>query len=434
MIQVYADNTLICDSRYEEQDLSGLQATRGINVGGTATITMPPGHPARNSFVSHKTIVSIFRDGKLRFRGRALYPADNIYGERTITCEGELCLLRDSIRRPYVYNATPADIFFVIILAHNEQVEPHKRFALGQVNVTASTGTISMENDNAETTLDCLNKLLDLCGGYILFTSEPDGTRVIHWMTNIPTQSNQTIVLGENLLDFSSTGANNTDLATGLVPYGARDETTKARLTIESVNDGKDYIVAEDAVALRDTIFTTETWDDITDPAVLLAKAKEYLNARKLFITSLTLTALDLSYMDKDIDSFEVGEMVLVSSPPHGLYDFFQITQLSEDFLHPDQDTIDLGKEFQTLTSFGVSDAKQKKYDLEKLSTTLRKNYAQDLASTATSVETSVMEKASNLYASQDAVDNLQEALSEQDQLLANRVSALEEKIKLLEG
>lgn len=355
MIQVYADSSLVYDSRLEEYDLAGLSVSHGLNIGGTAEIVMPPEHPAYNSFVSYKTIVTVYRDNVLRFRGRALYSADNIFGQRTITCEGELCLLRDSINRPYKYQATPRSIFVTLVNAHNGQTDAEKRFTVGEVTVTDPNDYILLESESAETILDTLNKAVDRCGGYIVFTQAEDGSRAINWLESLGSQSGQVIEFGENLLDFSRTGANTTNLATGLVPYGAKDEKTKKRLTIASVNGGKDYILADDAIAVRGTIMATVTWDDVTKASNLLAKAQAYLNSSKLFITSLELTALDLSYMDKSIDSFTVGDSIRVVSTPHGVDESFQLTQMTEDLLNPASSRITLGKDIPSLTGADVA-------------------------------------------------------------------------------
>ena len=72
MIQVYADEQLVYDSRLPEYALLSLTAELGLNKGGAAFITMPPGHPSYNAFTNYRTIVSIYQDGVLEFRGRAL--------------------------------------------------------------------------------------------------------------------------------------------------------------------------------------------------------------------------------------------------------------------------------------------------------------------------------------------------------------------------
>ena len=352
MIQVYADDSLVYDSRLEEYDLVGLTVTNSLNVGGTAEIILPAGHPAYNSFFGLKTIVTIYRDGELRFRGRALYSADTFYGQRTITCEGELCLLRDGINRPYLYQASPRSCFVTLINAFNAQMvnSPFKHFKVGDVTVEDANDYVRLESESAETFLDTLNKLLERCGGYIVFTTDEDGNRVINWLTTLENRSEQVIEFGENLLDFSSTNANNSNFVTTIIPYGAKDETTKKRITIASVNGGVDYLTDNEAQRTYGNIVATVTWDDVTVPANLKKKAAAYLEANNSLITSLELTTLDLSYLDKDIDSFSVGDLIRVRSTPHRLDEDFQLTQLTEDLRHPEKSRITLGKEVESLT------------------------------------------------------------------------------------
>ena len=363
-VRIYADGELVCDSRLEDHDLVGLEVTRGLNVGGTADITMEFGHPAYDKFISQKTIVEIVRNGKLRFRGRALYPEETFYRTRTVTCEGELCFFRDSVNRPYSYNDTPENCLTILINQHNAQVDSQKRFKVGVVTVA---GLVELANESAELTQATLKKLIDQHGGFIVFTTSSDGSRVINWLATINRRSNQTIEFGENLLSLSSTGSNNPDFATGLVPYGAKDDETKKRLTIESVNGGKDYILAEDAVSVRGIIMATKTWDHITDAETLLATASEELNSRKAFVTSLKLTALDLSYLDRSLDSFDVGDVVPVLSAPHGLNDDFQVSQMTENLLNPKDGTITLGRDVPSLTGSGVDSDKQNQNELESV-------------------------------------------------------------------
>lgn len=421
MIQVYADGALVYDSRLEQTDLEGLKATKSQNSGGTAEITLPYNHPAYNSFVGHKTVVTIYRDGVLRFRGRALYHTDNFYGQRKITCEGEMCFLRDTVNRPYNYQATPRSCFVTLINQHNSATDEWKQFQVGEVTVTDPNEWIKLDSESAETTLDTLNKLLDRCGGYITYTNDPvTGKRCINWLESLDRKSSQQIEFGENLLNFSSTGANTTALATGLVPYGAKDEKTKKRITIESVNGGKDYIIAEDAKAVRSTIFTTATWDDVTSPATLLTKARAYLEENKAFITSLELTALDLSYLDKDLDSFAVGDTIRVVSTPHGVNEDFLLSQMTEDFLQPAKSKIILGKDIQSLTGADVAATFRGQAALENV----KVNYNTDIDSVAAAVEQSVLGKTSEIYVPQETLVLVQQDLTAADAALLEQLNA----------
>lgn len=351
MIQVYADEVLAYDSRLESYDLVSLKVTNGLDIGGTASIVMPVGHPAYKAFTSMRTIVTVYRDGVLRFRGRAVYPSDDFFGQRTITCEGERCLLRDGISRPYLYQDTPSNIFSKVITAYNGQVDAFKRFRIGECTVTDPNDYIRLESLNAETILDTVDKLIERCGGYLVFTTAQDGARVINWYAALNYRSGQVIELGENLLNYTSS-ASDTDLVTRVHAYGAKFG--ELRLTLEEINGGLDYIQDDEAVARWGVIARAVYWDDVTVRTNLMSKAQAYLAEHSNIVTSLELSALDLSYLDKSIDSFTVGDSIRVISKPHSVDEYFQLSQMTEDLLDPAMSSISLGKDTQSLTRADV--------------------------------------------------------------------------------
>ena len=374
MLQLYVDDKLMYDSRLRSTALLGLRAQLGLNKGGTATIILPPDHAAYNSFTSYRSIVEIYRDRVLRFRGRALYPTDDFQLNRTITCEGERCFLRDGIHRPYSYNDTPENIFKTVIGLYNAQVEAFKQFVVGSIT-GISADAIVFESEEAEPFSTTVDKLIDLCGGYIVFTDNTSGQRVINWYESVNYSNSQTIEFGKNLMDFQRTDSN-TDLATVIIPYGAKNESTGERLTITSVNGGLDFIQDAEAVALRGMIAKAVYWDEITTPEALLQKAQQYLSNSKNIIASLELTAVDLSLLDKSIDSFRVGDTIMVRSLPHGIEDtYYQLTEQEIDFLHPQNDRIILGKSISSLTGTDVTSARQNDDTLKRLTRSIRADY-----------------------------------------------------------
>lgn len=379
MIQVFADGALVYDSRLEDYGLLGLKITTGLSKAGTASIIMPPDHPAYYSFTSYRTVVTVYRDGLLLFRGRALYPEDDFFNRRTITCEGERCFLRDGVLRPYVYQDGPAAIFADIIGLYNAQVDSFKQFTVGTVTVTDANNYIRLESESAEPISDVIDKLVDRCGGYIVFTTDTDGRRVINWYADVTYRSRQVIEFGENLLDFARSSTN-ADLATVIIPYGAKDEETGQRVTIESVNNGLDFIQDYDAVALRGVIAKAVYWDDITQPENLLAKAQQLLETSKLMITSLELTAVDLSYMDANIDTFQVGDTIRVRSKPHSVDEDFQLSERTIDLLDPAKSTVTLGKAVATLTGADAAGDKKSTTELQRVERNVATNYTLDTA------------------------------------------------------
>lgn len=414
MLQLYADGKLVYDSRMKATALLGLRAQLGLNKGGAATIILPPEHSAYNSFTSYRTVVEIYRDKVLRFRGRALYPTDDFKLNRTITCEGERCFLRDGIHRPYTYNDTPENIFKTVIGLYNAQVEAFKQFAVGTIQ-GISTDAIVLESEEAETFSATVDRLVELCGGYIVFTTNTAGQRVINWYENVNYSNTQTIEFGKNLVDFSRTTANS-DLATVIIPYGAKDESTGERLTITSVNGGLDFIQDDEAVALRGIIAKAVYWDEITTPEALLTKAQQYLNNSKNLVASLELTALDLSLLDKSIDSFMVGDAIKVISKPHGIEEMlYQLTEQDMDFLHPQNDRIILGKTIASLTGTDVANVRKNDDTLKRLNRSIRSDYTvntdaiieevkQDVSSLIQQTSESLKLEVTEQYATQDQV------------------------------
>ena len=405
-IAVYADGQLVYDNNLEDLALLGLEVENNIDKAGMAELVMPPGHPKYNSFVAYRTVVEIYRDDVLLFRGRSLHPADDFYNRRTITCEGERGFLQDGIMRPYLYQDSPAAIFADVIGLYNAQVEAFKQFVVGEVTVTDPNNYVRLESDKAEQIADTIDKLVERVGGYIVFTTNESGQRVINWLAELQYRSSQVIEFGENLLDYARVDTND-ELATVIVPYGAKvestvevtdDETGEAatetvskHVTIESVNNGLDFIQDYDAVYTRGVIARAVYWDDVTEPANLLAKAQQYLAQHKLVITTLELSAVDLSALDSSIDTFQEGDKVRVRSKPHGVDEDFLLQVRHYNLLEPAADTVTLGKDQKTLSGADAAGDKKSETALQQVKRDIRAEYQLNVASAVASAEQALM-------------------------------------------
>ena len=383
MIQLYADGELVYDRRLNTHSLLALTYTAGLNKAGTATFTLPPNHPKYGSFISFRTLVELFKNGDLVFRGRALFPSDDFYNQRTITCEGERSFFRDVTMRPYLYQDEPAAIFATVVNYYNSQVEEFKQFVVGEVTVTDANNYVRLENTKASKVSEVIDKLVERCGGYVVFTTNEAGKRVVNWYAELGYRSGQPIEFGKNLTDFTSEDMNS-NLATVLIPYGAQidgaEDELDNRVTIESVNGGLDFIQDDEAIALRGIIQEAIYWDDVTEPVNLLRKAQAELASRRNVITSLKLTAADLSNMDENIDTFQLGDKIPVLSKPHGLDEDFLLTEKSEDCLNDSVGSITLGKERKTLTGLGVAGDRNSASELQKTERNIRAEYKANVA------------------------------------------------------
>ena len=376
MYTIYADNTLIYDNTLEDYVITKGAIEKEVNKSGSFTFTMYQDNPFIDKIQKLKTIIRVYKKDQLIFRGRVLSEVQGFYNDKTFTCEGELSFLLDSIQRPYTFTGAPGDLFSQFVESHNSQVDEDKRFIVGEVTVADNNNYINRSNSNYEDSLtNITNHLIETDGGYLHITRGTDDKPVINWLADFPYRSGQLIEFGENLLDFTKTN-NAETIATGIIPLGAKigegdDET---RVTIESVNNGLDYIVDDLAVATYGRIFTVVTWDDVTTPENLLTKAREYLNESINQNITIELTAVDLSIMDKSIDSFQLGDYITIESKPHGVNDNLLLKQQTIDLLRPDNDTITLGYTYSSFTDKTLSNNSQNT-TLIKTVETIEKNY-----------------------------------------------------------
>lgn len=358
MYQIFSDDILIHDSTLQDFGITKGQITKELNKSGSLTFTIPNNHPRYNVILKMKSIITVYKGSKKIFRGRVISEQIGFHKDKSFTCEGELGFLLDSIQRPYIFSGTPEALFTQFIENHNSQVEENKRFKVGTVTVTDPNDKIGRSNESYSTTSSELqSKLLDPLGGYIFITENSSGERVINWYKDSPYMSNQKIEFGENLLDFVKTNETK-DICTAIIPLGYEKENkdgTKSRLTISEVNEGVDYLYNADAVDLYGWIFKTEIWDDVTLASNLKEKGEAFLTSKINQNVTFELTAIDLSLMEKTIDSFELGDYIPIVSIPHNFNESYLLKKQSIDLLKPDNDKITLGYTFSTFTDTNAS-------------------------------------------------------------------------------
>lgn len=342
-IKVYAGGTLAYDNLFPAEKgytMHSILIRERINTGGSATLLLPPGHPLREGFSAFKTPVEIYRNGVLRWRGRALPESRDFYCRGKITCEGELCFLQDSTLRPGTYSGEPAAVFSSFINTHNKRVEEWKRFAVGNITVTADEN-VEVKLRAGQKTYAAVQDLVATYGGIILFDSAPDGTRRINWYREMPYSCNQRIALGVNLTDYSSS-VDATGFATRIVPYGAEDAEGNP-ITINI--DGKDYVESADGIAQRGIIEKSVTYPDITDPEELRAAAQRDVDKSATLPETIRLSALDISRQNLGLETFRMGQRVSAESAPHKLSGFYDLVAMEEDLVSPGAGSITLTKD-----------------------------------------------------------------------------------------
>lgn len=384
MYRIYADDDVIYDSTIDDQRIEKGELTLELGKSGSFSMSIYSDHPAYDTIVKMKTIIKITRDGRIIFRGRVLNDSTDYWGLRTLTCEGELSFLQDTIMRPYTFKGTPEELFNKIINNHNEQADDAKKFNVGRITVKDSNDYISRKNTAYDSSLANIKSRLleDATGGYLIIDhNDGKDTPTINYLSQYDGKATQTVEFGKNLKDFVKSSKGD-DLATAVIPLGAKIEEKDAdgnattdsekRTTIESVNDGKDYIYDSNAASIYGMIYKTAEFNDVHDPSILLKRGQSYLSASVNLAISIELKAIDLHLLDRSIEAFNTGDYIRVISEPHNFDATMLCTKQTIDLLKPDGDTLTLGYAYATLTDAAAKNASAIRH-INEMSTSVTK-------------------------------------------------------------
>lgn len=402
------------------------------------------GTPAYDLSVEMVPRIKVYEDGNLYWSGRVLKSAPTINGEKEIYVEDFLGVLCDGIYRPFEYYGTADGLLRSIVDANNSQVGASQQ--IYDVVCDVDVGNIVRSSESYATCWQTIKeKLLDMIGGYIWVEYDQAERAILHYSLSARNASTQTIAFGENLVS-SKVEYNFDSFYTAIVPLGAKDADTKEYITIESVNDGNDYLIDETNAARFGIIFapTSETtWDDVHEPSILLARAQSWLqNKSSRLIQQIELSAHDLSGLNADLRAFHWLDSVHVTS--NEIDGNFVIKNLRRPLDKPLQITIAIGDVRSSLTGATVS----KQSSTLKRIAQIEEDYVlnadvgriidgnvnpkieaiqQELLTETTSIRqeaNQIILSALQEYAKTSSVEELYEMIASQLSILADRVEA----------
>ena len=370
MYSIYADGTCIYSDVFAVDSMKVInpKLTLEDNGAGSLAVTLPPHNAGYASIVRMVTDISVQKDGEEIWAGRVLSESEDFYRNRILYCEGELAYFNDSTQPPAEYSGMSVRGYLERLIAvHNSKVAANRRFTLGAVTVVDKN--FPTYYTNHDKTMAVFNALVEQYGGH-LRVRKVNGVRYLDYLAEYPDTCSQVIQFGSNIIDFTKQW-DSTEFATVIVPLGNRLEDSPiealdAYLTVESVNHGSMYVQSNEAVAVYGWIEKAVTWDDVSDPAVLLEKAKAYLSDIQFDNMGLELSVLDLHYLDVDVEAVKLLDEIRVISRPHGLDRMFPVTKLEIPLDSPEQTQFKLGTTVKTsLTSVNnqISAAILKKID-----------------------------------------------------------------------
>lgn len=344
----------------------------GINTIDSFTFTIFPNNDGYNLIYPLKTLVEVknLNTNNVEFEGRVLLQTpkmDNngiIY--KTVVCESYLGYLNDSVQSYETISGVSAEeLFKKIINNHNSQVENSKKFIIGEIKI----GTSSSDNEdrylNYEKTFDSVNKnLIERFGGELRVRKAGDNI-YIDYIKEIGEKKNTVIALANNLIAIEQE-KDPSEIITRLIPVGAKLENSDERLTITSINGGINYVEDKEAIKEFGVIVDTVNFDDITEAIDLLNKAKSYLKENNKIKKKYKIDALDLSTIDLNFDSFEVGNKYRVINPLMNIDEELRIIEKTLDINSPQNSSLTFGDKFEDIKDYQLGITKATK-DLNTL-------------------------------------------------------------------
>lgn len=351
----------------------------GINTIDNFTFKIATNNIGYNKLNALTTLVEVLniKNNNLEFKGRVLLPVESMDSNgiflKNVTCESELGYLMDSstVYGEY-HNISVRDFLKVIIDNHNSQVDEEKKFEIGNVTVVDNNDSLYRYLGYVKTFEAIKDKLIDRLGGELQIRYE-NGIRYLDYLESIVEVKSTEIRLAKNLQSIELE-KDPTSIISRLLPLGNKLEDSEERLTIESVNNGNKYIDDIEAIEEFGVIVDSVTWDDITQVSNLLKKGQEYLKENNRIKKKYKVTALDLSTIGLDFDSFEVGNSYPVINPLMNINENLRIIEKTIDIYNPQSSTLGIGDKFEDIKDYqlnNIATGKEVKTIKETVQTTV---------------------------------------------------------------
>lgn len=380
-------HTIIHEPGDSDIKVDSAKISREVNKFDSLTFDIYPGNPGYSLLTPFATLVTVtdLKRGKTVFDGRVIQPAPSMDSDGTayksVTCEsvmGYLCDSNQEWEEQRHWSGSEQEgtnglqeFLSHLLYVHNSRVEEYKRINLGNITLqtfdTSDGVTKGVSRDSTWNNIS--DKLLDVFGGEMRVRRGEDGLLYLDYAEQLGTARATKLTVARNMeegsreVDFNS-------VITRFYPYGAKlteteldpetgeqnEVETENRLTIESVNNGVPYIDDEVAIEKYGIIEGYYEWDDVTVASNLLTKGQQWLGANNAVPVSHSFSALDLSLLGLDIDSFEIWDTYPCYNPLIDVDEELEIVKQTIDISEPENSSFDMGDTAYRLSA-GIADS-----------------------------------------------------------------------------
>lgn len=340
-------------------------------------------------FKTHVNVYNLSNNNELVFRGRLVKVTkkmdNNGAFNQELVFESILSYLLDSGQpvpnKPYTMN--PTQFLDLVLTTHNKRMpeDKHVYYQIGEVdNSLEPKGTYDYEYDYKSSWEIIKSMLIDRLKGYlsIRYGIKDNHYIVLFTFNKKPgaDHPDQSVEIGVNM-QSSEVEIDPTSVVTRLIPLGATQEdlsdptketSTKARLSIQKVNNG-DVAIHNDALEKQFGIIEGfQVWDEVTDANELKRLGQEWM-ARQI----ISVTNWKVDTFETDNRTFYVGHRYMFVNEELAVSQLIRVTEKTVDITSPNNITLTVESTKNTLVDYQIQ-AKKTKEELEETRADLARN------------------------------------------------------------
>lgn len=361
-----ADGSTLHDVRDNERQVVGY-ISDAKNAVGTLDFDIYQDHPAYNSIKAGSTKIRAYRDGIWTHDYTVESVTNDLQLKKHVTATDELQYL-ERIEVPSYKTGeggVPQTVsgFFMWLIEYYNARSGGERFAFGQIegDVIDPTKTLDRSSDSPATVASIVkDKIIDSLGGYVR-VRRVDGVLTIDLKADAAGVCHQYIEFGENLVDYADEH-DASELYTAVTAESKykNDADEEVTITLANAPDG-DYLTGY--VKQGDTVTNTAaaaiygvrrkhlSFDGIKNVYTLVENCETYISAHCEPVTTVSVTAADLSSLDTNVQSFDVGLYTRVKAAPMGFDAAFECQSAKRSLNDPTDDKYTLGWTWSSMSS-----------------------------------------------------------------------------------
>lgn len=360
------DGSYLHDVRDNDRQVIGY-ISDAKNAVGTLDFDIYPKHPAYNAIKAGSTKIRAYRDGMWMHDYTVESVTNDLQLKKHVTATDELQYLERIEVQSYKtgVDGVPQTVsgFFMWLVEYYNARSGGERFAFGQIegDIIDPTTTLDRSSDSPATVASIVkDKIIDSLGGYVRVRRD-NGVLTIDLKADAAGVCHQYIEFGENLVDYADE-QDASELYTAITADSTYKDDAGDEVTI-TLADAPDGGYLTGYVKQGDTVTNTVaaaaygvrrkhlTFDGIKSVYTLVENCEKYIAAHCEPVTTVNVSAADLSTLDSNVQSFDVGLYTRVKAAPMGFDAAFECQSAKRSLNDPTDDTYTLGWTWGSLSS-----------------------------------------------------------------------------------